>query len=654
MNYAEQQTVPRTPPKITVQPRLTFALAVVLACVCSYLSLAAQTRSSGLSGEEIYKQSSASVFLLEVYDASGTQVGSGSGFLVSEDQIVTNAHVADAGSLQVRLGPIQVPCTVERADRVNDLALCRIPARSSARILSLAGTEPAPGSTVYAIGSPRGLENTITEGLFTGYREVEGRKLAQLSAAISPGSSGGPILNSAGELVGVVVGTLTQAQNVNFAVPLPAVRRFIRNETVSESSSFVEQAKQLQAQRNQQPYSGDRNSAYQKLDQQFRDVVLNGIAGASDPDVLLSVYELSGIGDANLQAAAARRAIAITKPPRKEFFTKLAQALYYESLLSDTKTVLKEAEEVATKALSLGRPQLRDLSLLGDIQLSAGNYSVAHTTYVKASSLPGDSSDQASVFYSLFIVCQELNRSAEAESWFKRIDRDTLEAYQWSSYGKFLDDQARYNEAANAYLTAYNKATFRYSDLCEAGVSFYFGGRYDDSLPALRKCIELATTKANSEGRTQLAHRIIAAILTARGVYDEAVSHAKQAIALDETEPWGYHELAKALNKLRRSTEAINAAKTGIRLSDGKWATMHFALGTAHFELKQWPEAVQAFEKAAELNPKDPVATFNAAAASYNNRSFDAALRWYRETQKRDATYEQEQVNQSIREILSR
>ena len=80
----------------------------------------------------------------------------------------------------------------------------------------------------------------------------------------------------------------------------------------------------------------------------------------------------------------------------------------------------------------------------------------------------------------------------------------------------------------------------------------------------------------------QLAHRLIASILNDRGVYDEAVSHAKEAIQLDSSDARAHHQLAKALNSLRRFTEAVAEAKTSLRLSDGKYAEMHFELGSAY------------------------------------------------------------------------
>jgi serine protease Do len=187
------------------------------------------------SGERVYAAAADSTFVLEMSTSAGKAVGTAMGFLVADHLVLTNAHVANAGTISVRTGSLQVTCVTKRVDPLNDLALCEMAAKSSSTPIKLAATDPSPGATVYALGNPRGLEKTISQGLFTGVREADGRRVAQISAAISPGSSGGPILNSSGELVGVAVFYLKDGQALNFAVPLDIVRDFIAGEAPSAS-----------------------------------------------------------------------------------------------------------------------------------------------------------------------------------------------------------------------------------------------------------------------------------------------------------------------------------------------------------------------------------------------------------------------------------
>src|SRR6516225_1013196 len=75
------------------------------------------------------------------------------------------------------------------------------------------------GDSVYAVGNPEGLEGTFSQGIVSGIRESGGDRLLQITAPISPGSSGGPVLNEKGEVIGVSVATFRDGQNLNFAVP---------------------------------------------------------------------------------------------------------------------------------------------------------------------------------------------------------------------------------------------------------------------------------------------------------------------------------------------------------------------------------------------------------------------------------------------------
>ena len=174
-----------------------------------------------------------SVFAVSIANDSGAEIGTASGFVVAPDLFLTNAHVANAGRISVHVGPILVRCDVQRIDRVNDLALCRMQALANARPLRFAAEDPKPGSTIFAVGNPRGL-NTVSQGLFSGYRNLSGRRVVQISAAISPGSSGGPIVNGAGDVVGVAVGSLAYSENRNFAVPRDVVREFIAGQPAAD------------------------------------------------------------------------------------------------------------------------------------------------------------------------------------------------------------------------------------------------------------------------------------------------------------------------------------------------------------------------------------------------------------------------------------
>jgi hypothetical protein len=156
-------------------------------------------------------------------DANGQPLCVGSGFFVSDGVVATNAHVIEgAGSGSAKLvGQAQVFKLLGTIaiDRHADLALLRVAGTAPQLPLS---REPMPvvGDSVYVIGNPLGLEGTFSEGIVSGVRRLGTDSIIQMTAPISPGSSGGPVMDARGEVVGVSVATFTEGQNLNLAVPV--------------------------------------------------------------------------------------------------------------------------------------------------------------------------------------------------------------------------------------------------------------------------------------------------------------------------------------------------------------------------------------------------------------------------------------------------
>lgn len=155
-------------------------------------------------------------------DREGKEIGVGSGFL-HHGQIVTNAHVvADAAWVEVINRNGELVTTSPYAvyvDTTNDLAILPFPGNTSTG-LRLATRKAEIGDPVWAYGSPMGLQNSVSTGVLSAEREMDGVTLLQLTAPISTGSSGGPVTNADGEVIGIVVSTYQEAQNINFAVPV--------------------------------------------------------------------------------------------------------------------------------------------------------------------------------------------------------------------------------------------------------------------------------------------------------------------------------------------------------------------------------------------------------------------------------------------------
>jgi hypothetical protein len=312
-----------------------------------------------------------SVVMVVVEDNDGNQTGSGSAFLINGNRLVTNAHVVSGGKPFVRAAAFKIPCTIERISETDDLAILRPAGELAAPPLTLVSEIPSSGSTVYAIGNPRGLDRTISQGLLTGRREIEGRTLLQLSAAVSPGSSGGPVVTANGDVVGVVLGFITGGQALNFAVPVRTLMALAEDSSASPErfEDVMGAAEALEARLTEVPYDGDPASRYQALLRQRNSLLERASRLAGSIDDLLRVANLQ-IGSA--EVATLRRASALAGEKNPSVLLMLAQALGRTAVLaSDTEApaLLAEAEGVVSAVIRIKR-SAQALLTLGDIQSS--------------------------------------------------------------------------------------------------------------------------------------------------------------------------------------------------------------------------------------------------------------------------------------------
>jgi hypothetical protein len=95
------------------------------------------------------------------------------------------------------------------------------------------------GERVFAVGNPQGLEGTFSEGIVSSIRKVGMHKLLQITAPISPGSSGGPVLNVKGEVIGVSVATYRGGQNLNFAIPVNYLKALLSEERTAKPMALT-------------------------------------------------------------------------------------------------------------------------------------------------------------------------------------------------------------------------------------------------------------------------------------------------------------------------------------------------------------------------------------------------------------------------------
>jgi len=194
-----------------------------------------------LSAEELFDKCSDSVFYVEVQSENGIPLSSGSGFFIDEfGTAITNWHVvngADKITVTLQNGETYEVENIWDYNPELDYAVISVDVSGYTPLVF----NPLPlktGAEVYAIGSPKGLQNTITHGIVSNPSRVVGQnRYIQASAAISGGSSGGVLLNSYGEVVGITSSTYDGAQNLNFARPISVIAGRKKNLGASPAST---------------------------------------------------------------------------------------------------------------------------------------------------------------------------------------------------------------------------------------------------------------------------------------------------------------------------------------------------------------------------------------------------------------------------------
>ena len=175
------------------------------------------------TSRQIAQKSFSSVVLLVMQDENGQPISLGSGFFISDGIIATNLHVIENATRgYAKLVGQEKKYDISGIVGVNDewdLVLLDAKGIKAPSLTLGDSNQMQVGDEIFVVGNPQGLEGTFSQGIISGIRKVNSDSLFQLTAPISPGSSGGPVLNTEGEVIGIAFGAFKDGQNLNFAIP---------------------------------------------------------------------------------------------------------------------------------------------------------------------------------------------------------------------------------------------------------------------------------------------------------------------------------------------------------------------------------------------------------------------------------------------------
>ncbi len=195
-------------------------ILLILLCSCNNKPFSENTDAIAKASE--------SILTIEIYDKNGDLFGTGSGFVAFDTTtVVTNYHVIENAyriSVIDENKNISYVTHILAYDKDDDIALLKIDSASGYSPLTLLNDdETQKGETIVAIGSPLGINNTISNGILSGFVEIDNNTYIQFTAPISNGSSGGALLNDNGVVIGVTSASVSKGQNMNLAIPISTV-----------------------------------------------------------------------------------------------------------------------------------------------------------------------------------------------------------------------------------------------------------------------------------------------------------------------------------------------------------------------------------------------------------------------------------------------
>ncbi|HXG84518.1 MAG TPA: tetratricopeptide repeat protein [Pyrinomonadaceae bacterium] len=420
--------------------------SLVLCSLCVF-SIAAQDFLP-----ELVRRIKPSAVAIETFDAKGASLSRGSGFFISGNRIVTNRHVIErANRVDIHLmdGKKFSARGVLAIDGEGDLALLQVDLPEGfAAPLQIVQATPQEGESIVVVGNPYGLEGSVSNGIVSAVREIAGYgKIIQITAPISPGSSGSPVVNMRGQVIGVATLQAAEGQSLNFAVPSERVLGLKVGELQTFSSLNAESQKNKRAMA-ESLYS--QGLGILSRDDYARALVFFEKAVEIDPGYAESWYQAGfcyGILGRHTDALKASRQAARLRPEWAETFVNI-----------------------------------------GASSFALGQFKEAADAYRQAAKLNQYSAD---IQYSLGLTLNKLNRADEEILAYKRavaLKPDHASAIEKLGLAYFK--QKRFKDALAAFeqLKTYKIDAKTYNYL---GESYFESGETEQSIEAFNNAVNV-------------------------------------------------------------------------------------------------------------------------------------------------------------------
>ncbi len=400
---------------------------------------------------ELVKKIKPSSVAIETFDSRGNSLSRGSGFFIAPDRVITNRHVIERSSrVEIHLvdGKKFAVKGVLAVDGEGDLALLQVEVpRALAVALPISRAVPQEGESIVVVGNPFGLEGSVSNGIVSAVREISGYgKIIQITAPISPGSSGSPVVNMYGQVIGVATLQAAEGQSLNFAVPSERILQLKVSElqTVSSLSAITQKNKRAAA---ESLYS--QGVALLSRDDFARALPYFEKAVETDASYAEAWYQAGfcyGILGRHADALKASKQAAKLRPEWAETYVNIGASSY-------SLGQFKEAAEAYRQAIRLEDSKAETQYALGLTLEKLNRTDEEILAYKRALALnPG----LANAIEKLGIAYLRQKRYNESLAAFEQLKVYKPEAKTYNYIGENLIELGKIEEASEAFNTAVN------------------------------------------------------------------------------------------------------------------------------------------------------------------------------------------------------
>jgi tetratricopeptide (TPR) repeat protein len=392
-----------------------------------------------------------SAVAIETFDSSGKSLSRGSGFFVAPDRIITNRHVIEKSSrVEVLLsnGRKYSARGILAVDGEGDLALIQVSVPPEFSLpLPIRETAPEEGESIVVIGNPFGLEGSVSNGIVSAVREIPGYgKIIQITAPISPGSSGSPVVNMSGQVIGVATLQAAEGQSLNFAVPSGRISRLQAGDlqTFASANSENRQTRRAVAER---LYS--RGLASLSSDDYEKSLPFFEQAVATDPTYAEAWYQVGfcyGMLGKHEESVKASRKAAQLRPEWPETHVNIGASSFalarYEDAVDSYKTAARLDQTNAETQFAIG---------LCFQKLGRANEEIL--AYRRAVAIKPDF---ANAIEQLGRAYFKQKRYRDAVQAFEQLRTYKADAETYNFLGESYIAQGKFPESVEAFSTAVN------------------------------------------------------------------------------------------------------------------------------------------------------------------------------------------------------